>query len=83
LQNAYPNPFNPAVTLRYGLTKDAQTILQVYNMRGQLVETLVNMHQLAGTYDINWQPVNLSAGVYIVRLQSGNQTNLQKVVFVK
>ena len=83
LQKAYPNPFNPAVTLRYGLTKDAQTILQVYNMRGQLVETLVNMHQLAGNYDINWQPQNLSAGVYIVRLQSGNQTNLQKVVFVK
>jgi len=83
LHKAYPNPFNPSVTLSYGLEKAALTTLQVYNMRGQLVETLVNEHQLLGTYDLNWQPVNLSAGVYIIRLQSGNQTNLQKIVFVK
>jgi len=83
LHKAYPNPFNPSVTLSYGLEKAALTTLQVYNMRGQLVETLVNEHQLLGTYDIRWQPVNLSAGVYIIRLQSGNQTNLQKIVFVK
>jgi len=83
LQSAYPNPFNPAVTLSYGLKEAGQTTLQVYNMRGQLVETLVNTDQIAGNYDIRWQPVNLSTGVYIVRLQSGNQTNLQKIVYVK
>lgn len=83
LHKAYPNPFNPSVTLSYGLQKDAQTTLRVFNRRGQLVETLVNENQNIGTYSVQWQPVNLSAGVYIVRLQSGNQTNLQKVVFVK
>lgn len=83
LQRAFPNPFNPAVTLRYDLTKDAETTLKVYNMRGQLVEVLENTYKLKGTYDLVWQPHNLSAGVYIVQLQSGNQTNLQKIVFVK
>jgi len=83
LHKAYPNPFNPSVTLSYGLKEAGQTTLHIYNMRGQLVDTLVNEHQLLGTYDIRWQPVNLSAGVYIIRLQSGNQTNLQKIVFVK
>jgi len=83
LKPAYPNPFNPNVTLRYGLTQEARTALQVYNLRGQLVETLVSAYQPAGTYDLNWQPVNLSTGVYLVRLQSGNESNLQKIVFVK
>jgi len=83
LHKAYPNPFNPSVTLSYGLEEAGLTTLQIYNMRGQLVETLVNEHQLLGTYDIRWQPVNLSAGLYIIRLQSGNKTNLQKIVFVK
>ncbi len=83
LHKAYPNPFNPSVILSYGLKDAGQTTLQVYNMRGQMVETLVNTNQIAGNYDLKWQPVNLSAGVYIVRLQSGNQTNLQKIVFVK
>jgi len=83
LHRSYPNPFNPAVILSYSLTKDAQTTLKVYNLRGQLVETLVSAYQFAGTYNLTWQPRNLSTGVYIVRLESGNKTNLQKIVFVK
>ncbi len=83
LHKAYPNPFNPSVILSYGLKDAGQTTLQVYNMRGQMVETLVSTNKLVGNYNFVWQPVNLSAGVYIVRLQSGNQTNLQKIVFVK
>jgi len=66
LHRAYPNPFNPAVTLSYGLEA-----------------ALVSAYQLPGAYDIIWQPKNLGAGVYILRLQSGNKTNLQKIVFVK
>lgn len=83
LHRAYPNPFNPAVTLSYGVETAGRTTLQVYNLRGQLVETLVSAYQLPGNYDIIWQPENLGAGVYIMRLQSGNKTNLQKIVFVK
>ena len=83
LQKTYPNPFNPSVTLSYSIKDADQTTLSVYNMRGQLVELLVNSYQQNGLYNITWQPLNLSAGVYIVRLQSGNQTNLQKIMFVK
>jgi len=83
LQPVYPNPFNPAMTIPYGLTEDGQMTLKVYNLRGQLVETLVNTYALKGTYSYTWQPLNLSAGIYFIQLQSGNKTNLQKVVFVK
>jgi len=83
LQPAYPNPFNPSLTIPYGLTEDGQMTLKVYNLHGQLVETLMNTHAFKGTYSYTWQPVNLSAGIYFIRLQSGNRVNLQKVVFVK
>jgi len=83
LKPAYPNPFNPSVTIPYGLAENGQMSLKVYNLRGELVETLMSAYALKGAYSYNWQPQNLSAGIYIIRLQSGNQTNLQKVVFVK
>lgn len=83
LQSAYPNPFNPRLTIRYGLSEDGQATLKVYNLRGQLVETLINTYALKGAYSTTWQPQNLSAGMYIVRLQSGNCITMQKVVFVK
>ena len=83
LRPAYPNPFNPSVTLSYSLTKDARTSLKVYNVLGQAVATIVDTWQGSGNYSYTWQPQNLSAGIYLVRLESGNKTNLQKVVFVK
>ncbi|MFH1852943.1 MAG: T9SS type A sorting domain-containing protein [Candidatus Neomarinimicrobiota bacterium] len=83
LHRAYPNPFNPAVTLGYDITSDNQTILQVFNVRGQLVATLVDEYQPANSYSLAWQPNTLSAGVYLVRLQSGGMVNVQKVVYVK
>jgi len=83
LQPAYPNPFNPALTIPYGLTEDGQMTLKVYNLRGELVKVLKNTYALKGTYAVTWQPLNLSAGIYFIQLQSGNKTNLQKVVFVK
>ncbi|MCF7833648.1 MAG: T9SS type A sorting domain-containing protein [Candidatus Marinimicrobia bacterium] len=83
LQKAYPNPFNPSVTLSYGLKEAGQITLQVYDMRGQLVETLVNTFQSSGSYDVVWQPQNLSSGTYLVRLQAGKASNLRKVMYVK
>ena len=83
LQPVYPNPFNPALTIPYGLTEDGDMTLKVYNLRGKLVEVLKSAYALKGTYSYTWQPVNLSAGIYFIQLQSGNRVNLQKVVFVK
>ncbi len=83
LQAAYPNPFNPAVTLNYNLIDDGQTILQIYNIKGEPVKTLQNEFQTAGNYVLTWQPVNISSGIYMVYLRSGNKTHLQKIAYVK
>lgn len=55
----------------------------IYNMRGQLVGTLISTHQLKGMYDFTWQPVNLSTGVYIIRFESDERTNFEKVLYAK
>ncbi|MDD5540610.1 MAG: T9SS type A sorting domain-containing protein [Candidatus Marinimicrobia bacterium] len=83
LQKAYPNPFNPSLTIPYGLTEDGNISLKVYNLRGQLEETLMSTYALKGTYSLNWQPVNISAGIYIIHMQAGNRTSMQKVLFVR
>jgi len=83
LKPAYPNPFNPSVTIPYGLAENGQMSLKVYNLRGELVKVLLSTYALKGAYSYNWQPQNLSAGIYLIRMQSGNHTSLQKVVFVK
>ncbi len=83
LMPAYPNPFNPSVTIPYGLTEDGNFALKVYNLRGELVKVLISTYALKGTYSYNWSPQNLSAGMYIIRMQAGNQSSMQKVVFVK
>jgi len=83
LQPVYPNPFNPALTIPYGLTEDGQMTLKVYNLRGELVKVLKSTYALKGAYSVTWNPQSLNAGVCFIRLQSGNQTNIQKVVFVK
>jgi len=83
LQAAYPNPFNPVLTIPYGLIEDGQMTLKVYNLRGELVEVLKSTYALKGTYSMKWSPQNLSAGIYIIRMLAGNHTSMQKVVFVK
>jgi hypothetical protein len=83
LYKVYPNPFNPSVTLNYTLPNDGQVSLKVYNLRGQLIETILSTYALRSSYTLNWSPQNLSSGVYFIQLQSANRINRQKVVFVK
>lgn len=83
LQKAFPNPFNPSVTIPFGLSEDGNMTLKVYNLRGELVEELINAYALEGTYAVSWQTHNLSTCVYIVCLQSENSIDMQKIVFLK
>ena len=89
LRNNYPNPFNPETTLKYDLPEAGDVTLEVYNMLGQVVSTLVNEHQTAGRYAIQWDATNdhgqsLSSGVYFYRVQVGDQfTDIKKMLLLK
>ena len=57
--------------------------MSVYDITGKLVETLINKPMEPGTHRIQWNPVNLSSGLYIVQLEAGEKTFNQKITFIK
>jgi len=82
LQN-YPNPFNPATIIRYSIPKAAMVKLEVYNLLGQKIETLVNQFQSAGMHQTNFNAAGLTSGVYFYRIESGNYTQFKKMIILK
>jgi hypothetical protein len=84
----YPNPFNPITTISYDLPEDGLIELSVYNMRGEKVATLLSSRQEAGSYTLNWdgrdqQSETISSGIYFLKIESGNYSKTNKMVFVR
>ncbi len=79
----YPNPFNPETTIRYQVTKSTLVTLNVYNITGQLVATLVNEKKNTGRYSVNWNAINVSSGVYIYQIKAGTQSITRKMILMK
>ncbi len=81
----FPNPFNPVTTINYSLPEDGYTELKVYNIYGELVETLVSGNKEAGSYSARF-PANgreLSSGIYLYTLTSGRYKTTGKMTLVK
>ncbi len=83
LNQNYPNPFNPRTTIQYTLPRREQVSLDVYNIRGRKLETLVNDVQDPGKHKIPFDASKYSSGIYLYRLQAGNHTETKKMVLVK
>ena len=83
LHPVYPNPFNPSTMLSFDLPNVDDVLLSVFNINGQLVETLIHKKMKPGTHKIQWNPVNLSSGVYMVKIKAGQKTFTQKITYIK
>jgi hypothetical protein len=83
LGNAYPNPFNPATRLSYDVPADMNVSLAVYDVRGRMVQELVNDLKDQGRYTVIWNADRQSSGVYMIKLVAGNTVKVQKVMLVK
>ncbi|HEY4613479.1 MAG TPA: T9SS type A sorting domain-containing protein, partial [Bacteroidota bacterium] len=79
----YPNPFNPATTFTYSVPIAAQVNIEVFDVLGRKVATLVNEKQVAGTYTVNFDASHLVSGVYFYRLTSPNQSFTKKMMLLK
>jgi len=79
----YPNPFNPSTKIRFSLKKPEKVIVKIFNSIGQEIETLVNKNYEAGTYEINFNPVYLTNGVYLYQIQAGNFREVRKMILLK
>lgn len=84
LKAAYPNPFNPITNINYSLAEGGLVSIKVFNVLGREVFNLVNEFKPSGTYSTRFEPGRLlNAGVYFIKLQSGNKTAMQKVIYLK
>ena len=87
LAQNFPNPFNPSTTIKYEIKEGGHVTLNVYNLLGNLVATLVNENEPAGIYYISFNSNSeknpLPSGVYFYRLQVGNFVATKKMVIMK
>ena len=83
LDDNYPNPFNPATTLRYRIGETVPVKLVIYNMVGQQVAKLVDKIQNPGEYKIVFDASGLSSGIYFCRIQVGKYTNIKKMILLQ
>jgi hypothetical protein len=84
----FPNPFNPTTTIRYALSRAGDVALDIYNVRGQHVITLVVRRQAAGYHDVDWDGRNgagsrVASGVYFYRLRVGDFVATRKMVLIE
>jgi|WetSurMetagenome_2_1015567.scaffolds.fasta_scaffold17803_3 hypothetical protein len=83
LNQNYPNPFNPVTSITYMIPKNTKVSLKVYDLKGQLIETLYDGNQNAGIYITQFDGSKLASGVYFYRLVSDNFSETKKMMMVK
>ncbi|MGE5458615.1 MAG: T9SS type A sorting domain-containing protein, partial [Methanococcaceae archaeon] len=84
----YPNPFNPSTRISYNITKPGTVKLNVFDVMGRHVKTLVDTNQQSGNYSVIWNGVNdlgqkISSGIYFYSLSSNEMTETKKMILLK
>ncbi len=90
LEQNYPNPFGGAInssntetTIKFDLPTDSKVLLEVYNIVGEKVATLINQDLSAGFHNINFSGKELSTGVYFYKLSASDFTSTKKFIFIR
>lgn len=83
LLSNYPNPFNPTTTIRFSLPRDSEVSLEVFNVLGQKLETLVAGRLPGGYHELEWNASGRASGIYFYRLTVGDYTSTRKMMLMK
>ena len=78
-----PNPFNPGCTITFTLANQVNIDLDVYNLRGQYVESIIGGILKEGSQQLYWSPSNLSSGAYFIHLSDGSRSQIEKILYLK
>ncbi len=88
LLNNYPNPFNPETNIAFSIKEAGNVMIEVYNMKGQLVKTLINEHLDAAYHVVTWNgkdnsEKSVSSGVYFYKMKAEKYTSTKKMILMK
>jgi uncharacterized repeat protein (TIGR01451 family) len=83
LKQNYPNPFNPITQITYEIPQKSDVLLEVFDLTGKKVSTLVDQNRSAGTYEVMFDATKLSSGIYVYRLQAGTTVLTRKLTLIK
>ncbi len=83
LSQNYPNPFNPTTTIKFSLPNTAAVKLAVYDAAGKVIAELINKTMAQGTYNVDFDALKLSSGVYFYKLETPSFSEVKKMVLIK
>ncbi len=83
LSQNYPNPFNPNTTIEYQIPQSSFVTIKVYDALGKEVVTLVNEEVPAGIHEVNFEPRNLTSGLYLYKIRAGSFEQTRKMLLLK
>lgn len=83
LEQNYPNPFNPSTVIRYFLPTQGLVTLEVFDMLGRKISTLVNQKQFSGPHQVEWYAQSISSGIYFYRLTCNTTIIAKKMLFIR
>ncbi|MEZ4689469.1 MAG: T9SS type A sorting domain-containing protein [Ignavibacteria bacterium] len=79
----YPNPFNPVTKIKYEIPVNGNVSIKIFDINGRLIKTLLNENRNAGGYEIEFNGENFSSGVYYYKIESGNYSQVKKMILLK
>ena len=83
ISSPYPNPFNPSTELNFDLEKNTHVKIDIYNLNGEVVETLEDSFLLSGSHFYKWEPTGLANGIYFINYFKNNNIHTQKITLLK
>lgn len=83
LHSNYPNPFNAATTIKYGLADDQHVTIKIFDLLGRVVATIVDEDKTAGLYHAIWHAKDVPSGVYFYKISAGEYSKIRKMVLLK
>ena len=83
LEQNYPNPFNPVTHIHYELEEPGNVLLEVYNLKGQKVDMLIDENHDAGKYSVTWDANKQGSGIYLLQYIAGSVKDVRKIILLK